>query len=60
MYFITSHHLHTAIYYIHIVEGGVTYVVVHVHRIGIAAYLGLSLVHSGFYFCLCSITLQIL
>ena len=60
MYFITSYHIHTAIYNIYLVEGGVPNVVVHVHRIGIAAYLGLGLLHGSFDFRICSIALQIL
>ena len=38
-HFIAFHHLHTSIYYIHLVEGSMPDVVVHIYRIGIAAHL---------------------
>ena len=47
LYFFACHHLHTPIYYIYLVEGGVSDVVVHVHRLRIAAHLGLSLLHGS-------------
>ena len=58
-HFIACHHLHTAIYYIHLMEGGVSAVVVHVHRIGISAYLCFCLFNGSFYFCLRRLALQI-
>ena len=58
--FIACHHLYSAIYYIYLVEDGMTYIIIHVHSIGIAAYLRLGLFHGCIYFRLRRITLQIL
>ena len=57
--FLARYHLHTTIHHIYLVESGMPDVVVYVDRFGIAAYLGLGLLHGSFYLCICSLTLQV-
>ena len=59
MHFIARHHLHATIYYIYLVEGGMTNIVIHIHRLGIAAYLRLGLFNGSVYFRLRGLALQI-
>ena len=43
MNLLARHHFHAAIHHNDLVERGMAYVFAHIHRVGIAAHLGLGL-----------------
>ena len=59
LHFVTSHHLHTSIHHINLVERSMPDVVVHVHCFGIAAHLCLGLLHGSLHLSIRGLALQI-
>ena len=47
--FLARYHLHATIHHIYLVESGMPDLLVYINRFGIAAYLGLGLLHGSFH-----------
>ena len=59
-HFLTLHHVHAAEHHDDLVEKGVADALVHVQRVGIAAYLCLSLLHGCLHLGLRGLALEVL